>query len=161
MRFADGLTPLFKTAAKNGIEHAQSYLCGLMQTTSPRGRNIERMEEAVPELDYQGVQQFIADSPWDWRPVMAQAGGEVDALIGGHPGSQLIIDETCFAKEGVKSVGVARQYNGRLRKIDNCQVGVFAALGCADRVALIGAPLYLPEEWCNHAYPFDAPKPNG
>ncbi len=149
MRFTDGLTPLFKTAAKNGIEHAQSYLCGLMQTTSPRGKNIERMEEAVPELDYQGVQQFIADSPWDWRPVMAQAGGEVDALIGGHPGSQLIIDETCFAKKGVKSVGVARQYNGRLGKIDNCQVGVFAALGCADRVSLIGARLYLPEEWCN------------
>lgn len=149
MGFIGGLKPLFKTAAKNGIEHAHSYLCGLMQTTSSRGKNIERMEEAVPDMDYQGVQQFIADSPWDWHPVMAQAGDGVDALLGGHPGSQLIIDESAFGKKGVKSVGVARQYNGRLGKIDNCQVGVFAALGCGDRASLIGARLYLPEEWCN------------
>ncbi len=54
MGFIDGLKPLFKTAAKNGIEHAHGYLCGLMQTTSPRGKNIERMEEAVPGLDIKG-----------------------------------------------------------------------------------------------------------
>lgn len=149
MDFIGGLKPLFKTASKNGIGHAQSYLCGLMQTTSPRGKNIERMEEAVPGLEYQGVQQFIADSPWDWGPVMAQAGDGVDELLGGHPGSQLIIDESCFGKKGDASVGVARQYNGRLGKIDNCQVAVFAALGCGDRASLIGARLYLPEEWCN------------
>jgi SRSO17 transposase len=149
MGFIGGLKPLFKTAAKNGIEHAHSYLCGLMQTASPRGKNIERMEEAVPDLDYQGVQQFIADSPWDWRPVMAQAGEGVDELLGGHPGSQLIIDETSFCKKGVSSVGVARQYSGRLGKIDNAQVAVFAALGCGDRASLIGAQLYLPQEWCN------------
>lgn len=151
MEFIGGLKPLFKTAAKNGIEHAQSYLCGLMQTTSLHGKNMERMEEAVPELDYQGVQQFIADSPWDWLPVMAEAAEGVDALLGGHPGSQLIIDETAFSKKGDKSVGVARQYNGRLGKIDNCQVAVFAALACGDRASLIATRLYLPEEdWCKN-----------
>jgi SRSO17 transposase len=61
----------------------------------------------------------------------------------------LIIDESAFGKKGVKSVGVARQYSGRQGKIDNCQVAVFAALGCGDRASLIGARLYLPEEWCN------------
>ncbi len=80
---------------------------------------------------------------------MAQASDGVDALLGGHPESQLIIDETGFGKKGIKSVGVARQYNGRLGKIDNCQVAVFAALGCGDRASLIGTRLYLPEEWCN------------
>ena len=149
MDYIGGLKPLFQTAAKNGIGHAQDYLCGLMQTTSPHGKNIERMEEAVLDLDYQGVQQFITDSPWNWAPVMACAGESVDALLGGNPGSQLIIDESAFAKKGIKSVGVARQYSGRLGKIDNCQVGVFAALGCGDRASLIGARLYLPEEWCN------------
>jgi len=149
MDLIGGLKPLFKKASKNGTGHAQSYLCGLMQTTSPRGKNIERMEEAVPGLEYQGVHHFIADSPWNWRPVMAQAGEEVDALLGGHPCSQLILDESCFCKKGDDSVGVARQYNGRLGKIDNCQVAVFAALGCGDRASLIGARLYLPEEWCN------------
>jgi SRSO17 transposase len=38
------------------------------------------------------------------------------------------IDETAFTKKGKKSVGIARQWNGRLGKTDNCQVAVFAAL---------------------------------
>ncbi|MCU7905008.1 MAG: transposase [Candidatus Thiodiazotropha sp. (ex Epidulcina cf. delphinae)] len=44
------------------------------------------------------------------------------------------IDESGFTKKGRCSVGVARQYNGRLGKTDNYQVGVFAALNRGDRV---------------------------
>jgi SRSO17 transposase len=149
MKFIRELKPLFGTKRRNGIEYAKKYLCGLMQTTSLQGKNMERMEEAVPELDYQGVQQFMSDSPWEWQPVMVEAVRGVDALLGGHLESQLIIDETAFCKKGTESVGVSRQYNGRLGKIDNCQVAVFAALGCGDRASLIGTRLYLPQEWSN------------
>ncbi len=58
------------------------------------------------------------------------------------------VDETSTSKKGTKSVGVARQYNGHLGKVDNCQVAVFAALGQGARVALVGAGLYLPQQWC-------------
>jgi SRSO17 transposase len=40
----------------------------------------------------------------------------------------LIIDECGFSKKGTKSIGVARQYNGSIGKVDNCQVGVFSSL---------------------------------
>jgi SRSO17 transposase len=52
-----------------------------------------------------------------------------------------------FTKKGEKSVGVARQWNGRLGKVDNCQVGVFAALARKDRVTLVDTRLFLPKEW--------------
>ena len=58
---------------------------------------------------------------------------------------------TARGSKGDMSVGVARQHNGRLGKIDNCQVAVFAALGCGDRASLIGARLYLPQDWCQDA----------
>ena len=61
----------------------------------------------------------------------------------------LIFDESGFAKKGEASAGVARQWNGRLGKVDNCQVGVFATLCRGDMATLIDARLYLPEDWCN------------
>ncbi len=73
----------------------------------------------------------------------------MDSLFGGDPDTCLIIDETSFIKKGVMSVGVARQWCGRLGKVENCQVGVFAALSCRSHVTLIDTRLYLPEVWIN------------
>jgi len=52
----------------------------------------------------------------------------VDALLGGREDSALLIDENGITKKGDKSVGMARQWNGRLGNVENCQVGVYAAL---------------------------------
>ena len=49
-------------------------------------------------------------------------------MLGG-PMALNYLDQTCFDKKGDRSVGVARQYNRRSGKIDNCQVGLFAAPG--------------------------------
>lgn len=108
---------------------------------------MERMIEAVPDSDYQVLQNFLTHSAWDYRPIMDRVACKADALIGGEIGAGLYIDESAFAKKGDHSVGVARQWNGRLGKQDNCQVGVFGALGRGDRVTLIDARLYLPKEW--------------
>ncbi|MGH8475387.1 MAG: transposase [Methylococcales bacterium] len=40
--------------------------------------------------------------------------------------------------------------NGRLGKVDNCQVGVFAALCQGASASLIDARLVLPEDWTNN-----------
>jgi SRSO17 transposase len=71
----------------------------------------------------------------------------VDTLFGSSPDTCLIIDESGNPKKGDQSVGVARQWCGRLGKIDNCQVGVYAALACGHETTLIDTQLYLPKSW--------------
>jgi SRSO17 transposase len=59
----------------------------------------------------------------------------------------LTLDGSGFPKKGTASVGVARQWCGRLGKIDNCQTGVF--LGYVSNLGhtLVDERLYLPKEW--------------
>ena len=147
MGFVSDFTPFFQAGRKNGSAHARAYLCGLCK--GHRGRkNIERMEELVPDLNYQGVQQFITDSPWQAEPLIAEVARQADGLLGGASDSRFILDESAFAKKGAASVGVGRQYNGNLGKTDNCQVAVFGCLSAGSFVTPVGTRLYLPEDWC-------------
>lgn len=148
MTFAADFTPLFRTATGNGSDHARNYLFGLFQ--GQRGRkNMERMEEAVPDLNYEGVQHFISASPWEADGLLAEVARQADGFLGGASDSRLILDDAATSKKGGKSVGVARQYNGNLGKVDNCQSAVFAALSAGRLATLIGTRLYLPETWCD------------
>ncbi|NTW68113.1 MAG: IS701 family transposase [Nitrospirae bacterium] len=115
-------------------------------------RNMERMAEVVPDINDQSYQHFVSESPWSHGEVLDQIAHDVDAAFGDSPDRFLLIDESATAKKGNKSVGVARQWNGRLGKVDNCQVGVFAGLGCGGDITLTDERLYLPREW------IDAPK---
>src|SRR5215831_2147816 len=58
-----------------------------------------------------------------------------------------IIDDTAFPKQGAHSVGVARQYCGRLGKQDNCQVAVSLSLANSHATLPVAYRLYLPKEW--------------
>jgi SRSO17 transposase len=113
----------------------------------PNKKNMERMEERVPNADEQQLQHMLSDSPWNHQAVMDQVALEADGWLGGDRNSCLLIDESGFKKSGRHSVGVARQWCGRLGKVENCQVGVFAALGRDRRVTLVDERLYLPEKW--------------
>jgi SRSO17 transposase len=93
----------------------------------------------------------VSDSPWDHAAVMRQVGGEAEATLGGSVDTALYVDETSFVKKGNASVGVQRQYCGRLGKLENCQVGVFASLGCGHRAALVDFRLFLPAAWAGDA----------
>lgn len=137
----------FRMQRRDMGDHARHYLTGLL------GRNVRksigRIEEELPDSNYQGLQQFISDSPWDDQALLRQVRGEAEALLGRHRDTALYLDETSFVKKGNASVGVQRQYCGRLGKIENCQVGVFACLGRGERTALVDFRLFLPESWAN------------
>ena len=137
---------MFECRSWDVTPNVYKYLCGLLQTEKTMG-NMERMAEDVPDIDYQSMQQFISDSPWDYREVMNKVAIETGHLFGGSGEIGLILDESYFQKSGNSSVGVARQWNGRLGKKENSQVAVFAALASGDRSCLIDAEFYLPKKW--------------
>jgi SRSO17 transposase len=95
--------------------------------------------------DYEALQHFLADSPWD--PVVVQRA--VAERVAGEIGVEAwVIDDTGIPKDGKHSPGVKRQYSGTLGKIGNCQIAVSVhAVGERGTVPLDWA-LYLPEEWC-------------
>lgn len=136
--------PFFVTKTRASGSQARIYLRGLMQASR---RNIERIRDAVPGSDEQALHHFIANSPWDDRPVLDKVARDANELLGGTDDSFLLIDETGFPKKGRDSVGVARQWCGRLGKVDNCQTAVCASLGKGSIATLIDTALFLPKEW--------------
>lgn len=97
-------------------------------------------------LDRKAMQHFMGESKWDDRPLrdelvrqVAEELGEVDGVLAFDPSS--------FKKSGKQSVGVARQWCGRLGKIDNCQVGVYMAYVSSAGHALVDVEMSLPHEW--------------
>ncbi len=97
------------------------------------------------KIEYEALQHFLADSPWD-RVVVDRAVAErVCAVI--EP-EAWVLDDTGVPKDGKHSPGVKRQYSGTLGKIGNCQIAVsLHAVGQKGTVPL-GFRLYLPEDWC-------------
>lgn len=117
------------------------YVQGLLSDSSRK--SMEAMLARVTDPgSYQAFHHFITEAPWDAERVWRR----LRALIPDRTGL-VIFDGTSFPKQGTQSVGVARQYCGALGKIANCQVAVTAALWTGVRGYLLGAALYLPEEW--------------
>jgi SRSO17 transposase len=123
---------------------AGMYARGLLEAGARKS-----LEPIVARLgedgDYEALQHFLADSPWD--PVVVQRA--VAERVAPEIGVQAwVIDDTGVAKDGRHSPGVKRQYSGTLGKIGNCQIAVSVhAVGERGTLPLDWA-LYLPEEWC-------------
>jgi SRSO17 transposase len=144
-KFQKDFTEKFRTKTRNLKEQALQYLQGKFLE---RGRgNMTSYAKFVPETNNQKLQNFISDSPWDEKPVIEQIQNEVANLIGDKTIGAIHIDESGFKKDGKNSVGVKRQYCGRLGKIENCQMGVYLGYTCGNRRTLIDERLYLPDDW--------------
>ena len=118
---------------------------------------MEKMMESYQQADYHRIQHFISESGWDARAAFDDAAKDCSAMLSDFGKVALLIDESGIEKKGDSSVGVARQYCGRVGKVTNCQIGVFGCLAAGEHSALIDARLYLPKSWiedqprCNKA----------
>jgi SRSO17 transposase len=126
-------------------QHADTILRGKLtglqrKTTEPIARQAAQKRRPL--------QHFVGAGKWDDQNVLGELRTHVKEEMADSEGA-LVLDGSGFPKKGDDSCGVARQWCGRLGKIDNCQVGVFLGYVGQRGKALIDACLFLPEERAN------------
>jgi SRSO17 transposase len=126
--------------------HGQVYLAGLLSDV--KKRNTETIAYRFGK-NRMNLQRFIGWAPWDYRPLLMELARQVGMDMGESDGV-IVFDPSGFPKKGKESVGVARQWIGRLGKVENGQVSVY--MGYASRIghALVDTRLYLPKEWAGN-----------
>lgn len=147
MAFLSSFRKPFEGNKKSLFSKAQWVVQGIL--SAPR-KNLQVIAQSLGKSDHQALNHFLSDSIWDWTRVSDQVSIRFYKLIerlNAVANLCLIIDESGIPKRGDQSAGVTRQYCGATGKIDNCQVGVFAALSCGVLVSIVKSVLYLPKSW--------------
>ena len=139
----------FRAGQRTQQDNAQQYLQGIF--CAERGkRNIERMVEEVSGSEYESLQHFISDSPWDSKGLMLELAKNLSRKLQPIGKIGCTVDEKAHLKKGTKSVGVARQYAGTSGKVDNCQVAVYLSLTAGKFSSLTNFRLFLPQQWTDN-----------
>ena len=130
-------------------EHFFKYMAG--QFSQLERKSIEPIALAIEGGNVRAMQRFVSVAPWDDDKILSRYRSYVNEDLGSEDGA-LIFDESGFLKKGQDSVGVARQCCGTAGKVDNCQVGVFAAYASKRGYALVDKRLFIPEQWFSEEY---------
>ena len=151
-RFWERYHQLFITRTRDTSLHAYFYMRALL--TFETARNFKNIDRRLGGGDGQALQHFMSVSPWAAPAIFRQIQADLTPLAALWSESLLILDESADAKAGLHSVGAARQRNGRLGKVDVCQVGTYLAYAnvAAGVWTLVDGELFLPEDWLTPAY---------
>src|SRR6266699_3217490 len=130
-------------------DHFFHYMVG--QFSDLDRKSIEPMALQVEGGNVRAMQRCISDAVWDEAQMLCTYHRLVDDEMG-DPEGVVIFEESGFPNVGRDYVGVARQYCGALGKVENCQVGVFAAYASRHGYALVDKRLFMPETWFDEDY---------
>lgn len=125
--------------------HARHYVQGLLSDL--KSKDAESIAY-LHDQERQGLQKFIGQSLWEYQPLLTELTRQVGTELGASD-AVLVFDPSAFPKKGTESVGVQRQWCGRLGKLENCQVGIYLGYVSRCEHALVDVRLYLPKEWAN------------
>jgi len=140
-RFVEPFAARLTSSEQRG--HVREYVAGLCSDV--KRKNSETIAY-LHDQERHAMQKFIGQSRWDDRALIGELAQQVGTELG-EPDGVLVFDPSGFKKQGRDSVGVARQWCGRLGKIDNCQVGVYLGYVSRKEHALVDTRLYLNKEW--------------
>src|SRR6266508_5986456 len=140
--FADVASGLGRSEQRR---NAELYARGLIEAGARKSLEPMVARLGGGPVEYEALQQFLADSPWDPAVVDRAVAERVCAVL--EPAAWEL-DDTEIPKDGRHSPGVKRQYSGTLGKIGNCQIAVSLHAVSAKGTVPLGFRLYLPEDWC-------------
>lgn len=120
------------------------YLSGLLRIQAKR--TIAEISR-VAGVSYQNMHHYISKSPWSGPELIKQVRSDVVGHEHFSSGSILIGDESADDRCGKVLVGGSRQYNGRLGKVDECQVGVYISIAKDGKHNWLNGELFVPEAW--------------
>lgn len=110
------------------------------------------VDPARTSARHQSLLHFVGQSEWSDDAMLAKVRALAAPAFAAQGGVEAwIVDDTGFQKKGSHSVGVARQYCGRLGKTDNCQIAVTLSIANHHVSLPIAYRLYLPEDWAKDA----------
>ncbi len=120
-QFAEPFVAAF--VRRDSRANVRMYLGGLLSDADRKN-----VESIAYRYDRQrgGLQYFIGQSSWSHHPLQQELARQVGSELGQDDGV-IGFDPSGFEKCGTESVGVQRQWLGRLGKVDNGQVGVYMA----------------------------------
>ena len=139
--FMDPFVETFQGQART--QHAKTYVSGLLSDVERK--NVASIASHVGQ-NRLGLQGFMGWADWDDAPLRQTLLAQVGQQLGQGDGV-LVFDPSAFPKSGRESVGVARQWCGRLGKVDNCQVAIYLGYVSAHGHTLVDLRLSLPKAW--------------
>jgi SRSO17 transposase len=151
-RFWQRFHHCFATRTRDSSPLAHDYLRA--QLTINRARNFANIERRLRGGDGQRLQHFMSYSPWSGAAVFQQIRREIVSTPELSEGGTLILDESADEKAGGQSAGVARQYNGRMGKVDLCRVDTCLVYANLRRRlwTMVDGELFIAHRWFSDEY---------
>ncbi len=140
--FADVASGLVRSEQRWAAEY---YARALMMEGARKSLEPMVTRMGGTSVEYEALQHFLADSPWDPAVIDRAVAERVCAVI--EPVAW-VLDDTGVPKYGRHSPGVKRQYSGTLGKIGSCQIAVSLHAVSTKGTVPLGFRLYVPEDWC-------------
>ena len=106
---------------KEQVEHTQTFVQGLLSDLDHK--NVESIAYHFGQ-GRMPLQWFVGVSDWDHGLLRDELVSQVGNTLGDEDGV-IVLDPSAFLKSGRESIGTARQWCGRLGKIDICQVASY------------------------------------
>ena len=139
--FMDPLVAIFPTQALT--QQARTSVSGLLSDVERQ--NVASIasrfgQERLP------LPRFIGWADWEDTPLRPALMHQVAHHVGPEDGVLVFAPSAC-ATSGPASVGVARQWGGRLGKVDHGHVAISLGYGSATGHTLVDLRRYLPKAW--------------